>query len=395
MRNKESADMRFVRAFLAAVVVILVIAPAAALAQGPLNLTTPFPSVVADPGATAQFTITVHTDVPERVDLSVVGQPTGWDTILRGGGSTIAAVTTSANPDVPTEIIGQFTAEVAIPEDSGAGANQVVIEARSAALTSRLTLDITIEEVVGGAVTMTSDFPSRSGSADDTFSFDLEVRNGSNQQVTLSFEGEGPAGWRVQARPSADDQATTAVVDAGGISSARVTIDPPADAAAGSYPITVRALGGPEPVEVTLTVEVTGSFGMSIATEDQRLSARTTVGSPTKLNVVVTNDGSAALQNVTLASTPPRNWTITFASPTIAEILPGASQTVEATITAANNAVAGDYVITIRATAPEANDSMEIRTTVETSPIGGLLGIGVLVVVAVGLFFVFQRYGRR
>lgn len=387
--------MRFVRAFLAAVVVILVIVPAAALAQGPLNLTTPFPSVVADPGATAQFTITVHTDVPERVDLSVVGQPTGWDTILRGGGSTIAAVTTSANPDVPTEIIGQFTAEVAIPEDSGAGANQVVIEARSAALTTRLTLDITIEEVVGGAVTMTSDFPSRSGSADDTFSFDLEVRNGSNQQVTLSFEGEGPAGWRVQARPAADDQATTAVVDAGGISSARVTIDPPADAAAGSYPIAVRALGGPEPVEVTLTVEVTGSFGMSITTDDQRLSARTTVGSPTKLNVVVTNEGSAPLQNVTLASTPPRNWTITFVSDTIPEILPGERQQVEATITAANNAVAGDYVITIRANTPEANDSMEIRTTVETSPIGGLLGIGVLVAVAVGLFFVFQRYGRR
>ena len=39
--------------------------------------------------------------------------------------------------------------------------------------------------------------------------------------------------------------------------------------------------------------------------------------------------------------------------------------------------------------------TIEVRTTVETSPIGYVIGIGVLVVVAVGLFFVFQRYGRR
>jgi uncharacterized membrane protein len=57
--------------------------------------------------------------------------------------------------------------------------------------------------------------------------------------------------------------------------------------------------------------------------------------------------------------------------------------------------LAGDYVITIRASSDNANDSIDIRTTVETSPIGYLIGIAVLVAVAIGLFFVFQRYGRR
>jgi uncharacterized membrane protein len=36
-----------------------------------------------------------------------------------------------------------------------------------------------------------------------------------------------------------------------------------------------------------------------------------------------------------------------------------------------------------------------VRTTVETSPIGLVIGIGILIVVAAGLFLVFQRYGRR
>ena len=54
--------------------------------------------------------------------------------------------------------------------------------------------------------------------------------------------------------------------------------------------------------------------------------------------------------------------------------------------------------MTIRATSTDessAADSVDVRTTVDTSPIGLLIGIGILIVVAAGLFFVFQRYGRR
>lgn len=388
--------MRVLRMSLAVALVALAVAPAAALAQGPLEITTPFPSVIADPGATAKFATTVTTDTPQRVDLTVVSEPDGWTTRLRGGGSTIAAVTTVANPDVAGEISAAFSVEVTIPDDVEPGQNQVVVEARSAAgLTQRLTLDVNIEQVAAGSVKLESDFPSQSGSADANFQFDLELRNASNQQVTFNFEVDGPVGWRVQARPSGGEQATTAVIDAGGLSSVSVTIDPPSDAAAGTYPIIVRALGGPAPAEAELTVEITGSYGMTMTTEDNRLSARVTVGSPTTLVVVVANTGTAPLENVTLTSSPPRNWEVNFESETIPSIEPGATVNVPVTIVPAGNAVAGDYVVSMRARTAEANDEIDIRTTVETSPVGGLLGIGVLALVAIGLFFVFQRYGRR
>jgi len=388
--------MRVLRAVLTASMFLLVLVPPAVLAQGPLEITTPYPSVVADPGATAKFTITVATDTPQRVDLTVVQQPEGWDTSLRGGGSTVSAVTTAPDPETPTTISAELSAEVAVPEDAAPGANQVIIEGRSAAGTTiRLTLDISIEPVEPGSITMTSDFPSQSGSADDTFNFPLELRNSTNQQLTLSFEAAGPDGWRVDASPGGDANATTAVVDAGGLSSVEVSVDPPNDEAAGDYPIVVRALGGPEPVEIELGVTITGNYAMSMGTEDQRLSANVTVGSSTTLNIVVANDGSAPLENVALSATPPRNWTITFQTETITAIPPLDSVTVPVTIQPASNSVAGDYVVTLRARSDQANDSIDVRTTVESSPIGGLLGIGVLVLVAGGLFFVFQRYGRR
>ena len=117
--------MRLVRAFMAAALVVMAVAPTAVLAQG-LTMTTNFPAVVADAGATVQFPVTVSTDTPERVDLTIVSQPEGWDTSLRGAGSTVTAVSTAANPEVAVQISGTFTAEVTVPEDVAAGVSEVV-----------------------------------------------------------------------------------------------------------------------------------------------------------------------------------------------------------------------------------------------------------------------------
>jgi uncharacterized membrane protein len=111
----------------------------------------------------------------------------------------------------------------------------------------------------------------------------------------------------------------------------------------------------------------------------------------------VQNTGTAPLTNVAMTATPPRTWEVTFDQETIPVIEAGASVQVVATITPTSNAVAGDYVLTISADATEAgaSDDIDVRTTVETSPVGYLIGIAILILVAVGLFFVFQRYGRR
>ncbi len=68
--------MRVLRASLAAFLLVLGVVPAA-LAQGPLEILTAYPAVVADPGATVTFPSTVLTDTSERVDLSV-DQPARW-----------------------------------------------------------------------------------------------------------------------------------------------------------------------------------------------------------------------------------------------------------------------------------------------------------------------------
>jgi uncharacterized membrane protein len=134
---------------------------------------------------------------------------------------------------------------------------------------------------------------------------------------------------------------------------------------------------------------------MTLDTSDGRLNARVSAGAPAVLNLVIENAGTAPITDLTLSSSPPANWTVTFSPETIEEIAPNSIGTATATITSPSDALAGDFLITIRAASENANDSIEIRTTVETSPLGYLIGIAVLVAVAIGLFVVFQRYGRR
>jgi len=368
---------------------LLIAAAVPAYAQEGLDVTTRYPALTVDPGGTARFPLAITTDTPQRVDLSVAELPAGWQAQVRGGGSTIDAVYTGG--DEPPDA----TLEVEVPEDAAPGSQQVALEARAGLLTHQLVVDLTVQPIEEGAVSLAGEFPSLSGPSDATYQFDLELSNGTNQETTFSLEAQAPPGWRATARPTAEEQAATAVVDAGGSTRIRVTVTPALGVSAGEYPVVVRALGGPAPAETMLAIEITGTPSVALTTADERLNARLPVGGSTVVSLVVTNDGSAPLTELSLTATPPQGWQVTFAPDTITDLPAGQAATIEATLQAADNAIAGDYAVNVRVSSDDANDSIELRTTVETSPLGGVLGLALLGVVVVGLLFVFRRYGRR
>jgi uncharacterized membrane protein len=396
--------MRVLRASLAAFLLVVGLLPATVLAAG-VQMTTPYPSVVADPGSSAKFPVTVTTDTPQRVNLTVASAPQGWDVRLQGGGSTIAAVTTipagqystTASPAPTTGNLAAFQVEVSVPAGATGGAQQVVVAASATdGTTVNLTLDINVQTTSSGDVQLTTNFPTLTGPTSTTFRFTLSLSNNTNQQITFALEHDDPAGWTVTAAPTTEANAESATVDAGGNQQLSVTAKAPSDAAAGSYDITVRATGGPQPVEQKLTVTLTGTYNMTLSTSDQRLNADVTTGGTSTMTFVVTNTGTSDLAGVSFTSTPPNDWKVTFA-PTAVDVPAGGSANVTATIQASDKALAGDYVISVTARTQDnnASDQVSIRATVSTSPLGYLIGIAVIVLVAIGLFFVFQRYGRR
>lgn len=361
-----------------------------ALAQeGELALSTPYPAVAVEPGETHTFPLRIDAPPGTRVDLAVIELPEGWEASLRGGGFHVSGVTVSGEEPPGVEL------EVTVPPGVGEGEHRVVVEASSGAGSATLPVDLRIAEAVGGSVALEAEFPALRGASDGTFAFDLDLANDTPEETTFTLEAAGPPGWVVEARPSGEARAATVTVAGGESAGITVDVDPPDDTTAGTYEVGVRAAGGGRSAEAVLEVEITGNVAMALTTADERLNLAIEAGSPGDVELVVRNDGTAPLTAVELSSTDPSGWETEFEPALIEVVEPGESATAVARITPTSEAVAGDYVVTVSANAEGASDEIELRTTVETSRVWGLIGIGLILVTFAGLGLVFQRYGRR
>ena len=372
----------------AGLLLMTALVPLGALAAT-FDLTTPYPAVTIQPGNTVTFPLDIAVPAPERVGLAVSGAPKGWTANLRGGGNIVNAVfaggTTAATVDL----------SVTVPQDATPGSQTLTVTATADQGTRALPIEVTVLGDTGGAITLTSDFPQLSGAPTSTFSYSLTLANTGTQKQTYTLQGQGPDGWTVSVHPSSNGQALTDTVDGGATDTLSVTAEPPSTVTAGSYPIQVTVASGSQSATTNLEADVTGAPAVTLSTPNQVLNAQVTAGSTGTGSLVVTNTGSTVLQNVAVTASAPTGWTTTFAPTTIDTIQPGSAATVDATLKPSSDALAGDYDVTFTVTAGTATANVDIRTTVQTSPLWGFIGLALIVIVIVGLGWVFRRFGRR
>jgi uncharacterized membrane protein len=384
VRSRRIASLSIVFALVA-----LAIAVPAAQAISGLRLSTPFPGITTGPDSRVSFELSVDANEAGRVNLELSGVPDSWRATLLGGGTVVNAVLLDG--DKPADV----RLDVTVPADAS-GTTRITVVASDNESRVELPLDIRVEVDAGGSVSLTTETDAIRGDADTTFTFNLQVHNDKAEDLTFTTTAQGPVGWDVEATPAGQTNAVSATVNAGSQAGITVTADAPEDVEAGQFQILVTATVGGEQLQKELTVEVTGRYSLELSTDTGVLSARGPSGGATTVTFTVTNTGTAPLTNVALSSTPPQNWEIVFdpadAIPTIAA---GDTENVTARVTPAGGAIAGDYNLSVRATAEEANATTTIRFTVEAGILGAVIG-GVLIIAAfAGLWWVFRRYGRR
>lgn len=361
----------------------------AALAADALSLTTPFPAVSVSPGNRVSFNLSVKTSQTARVDLSLSGVPSSWTATLHGGGFVVSAVQTTGTAAEGVRL------DIDVPADA-TGTTTITVTAKGNGATVSLPLDIKAEANASGEVKVDTDIDSQKGSSATTFTFNLNVLNQKDQDLSYSSAaGATPPGWTVNTSLTGSSQATSATVKAGGTSGVTVTVKAADDTDAGVYPVSIITTVGTEQFTTDLSVEITGSYSITLSTPDLNLAARGPSGSVTEETFTIANTGTAPVTDVTMSATPPANWTVDFDPKTVDSIDAGQSVTVKAKITPSGNAIAGDYNIAFKATAKEASNDADVRFTVETSILGAILGAAVIVAALGGLYWVFRRYGRR
>jgi len=357
-------------------------------AAGEITLTTPFPAIAVAPGSAPSFEISITTQEPGRVALNVGRVPDGWTAVLRGGGFTVDGVESDGSGAT------KVTLNVTVPADAAEGTQRIDVRGTIAGASTTLPVDIRVAPNAAGDVTLTSDIPQLKGASDATFPFSLTLTNDTPEDLPFSVVASGPAGWTVTAQVGSQAQAASVVVKAGSTSTVSVSAKPSEGAAAGSYPIAVDATSGSRSAHADLAVEITGSYKLALTTQDQRLNMSATAGTVSDLTLSLTNTGTADIEGAAMSSTAPTGWKVEFDTPTVT-VPAGQSVQVVAHVTPSSDAIAGDYVTTFKATAPVANASSDVRVTIQTSLLWGVVGIGLIALVLIGLWWTFQRYGRR
>jgi uncharacterized membrane protein len=353
-----------------------------------LTVSTPFPSVAVEPGDQVTFELAVDAPAVAPVALTVDGVPEGWTASFRGGGFEVDSVT--AGPGLEPEL----SLDVTVPTTAAEGDYPMTITATGADGTVALDVAVRVSAQAGGEVTLTPNFPGLRTPAGEEVTFDVELANGTPADLEFELTPSAPAGWSITAELSGQAQASVVQVEAGGTETINVAVTPPFTAEAAQYPVTLQASAPGSTVETEMIVEVTGSYALEMSTADQRLNAEVTVGSSSDFQIILANTGTADLDLVTVGVTPPTGWEVAFDNQEVA-IPAGESIPVTATITPSEEAVAGDYVISFTATHEQADDEMEIRTTVNPSAVWGIVGIAVIALTLAGLAWVFRRFGRR
>jgi uncharacterized repeat protein (TIGR01451 family) len=367
------------------------LAPLATAATGDLSVTTPFPSVVVEPGNTATFKLNLLSQTAGDVKLALQNAPDGWTTRFSGGGLNVESAFVDKNKAVEVDL------DVDVPDTAPDGVTTLRVVATQDADVVTLPVNVRVAAKSGGEVTLTTDTTGLRGPQTNTFTFNLTLKNGTATDETFTFDAQGAdPTWTVSAKPAGESQAVSTVVKAGASTSVTATAQAPAGIAAGTYPFVVTATGGGKTAEQDLTVEITGSFTVDLSTPDQVLSTKGNAGSLTNFTIRVTNNGTAPITNVTPSATAPTGWTVTFDPANVASVDAGANQDFTAKITPTSDAITGDYNVTMTAKATEASsDATTIRFTVETPAYWWIAGILLIVAVFAALYWVFRTYGRR
>src|SRR6476646_1808745 len=323
---------------------VLVSVPTVA-AAGTVSLSTPYPGVAVAPGTKVSFDISVKTDESARVDLSLKGVPADWTASLFGGGFVVDGVQTNGTTAATVRL------DVTVPATATGATQRIEVDARAGGATDTLPLDIRVTPNAAGQVSLTTDFPSLKGPSTTTFTFNLTLHNDTSEDLTFTGVATGPDGWTITTQVSSESQAANALVKAGATTPVTITAKPPAAIDAGQYPISVDVTSGSRTAHQDLGVEITGSYSLTLSTVDERLNANATAGATTDLTLVVTNTGTAPITGVTLSATPPSGWTVEF-DPATVDVAPNTPVNVTAHLTPSSDAIAGDYVATLTATAP-------------------------------------------
>jgi len=383
--------IRKIGTIIAALVIVLTVLPMKNVyAVDNVTLFTPFTGTTAIPGETVSYTVDVINSGSsiQSMSFTLENVPEGWEYKITADGRDIRELSVRGDSEQKINL------DITLPLDANKGDYRFQLVAANSSGKSILPLLVEVTEQGSAATELTSEQANLQGHADTDFNYTVTLRNRTANQQNYALTANVGEGWTVTFK-SGSDSISSIQLDPNSSEDLTVTVTPPENVEAGTYEIPIKAQSGSTSAELTLEAVITGTYDMQLSTPDGNLSADIVAGGERTVQLVVTNTGTAPLAGIELTSSTPPNWEVEFDQKTVGPLEPGDKATVKATVKAPDEAIAGDYVINFKATAPEVSSEATFRISVKTSTLWGIVAILIIAGVVGGLYYIFKKYGRR
>ncbi|MFH0941534.1 MAG: NEW3 domain-containing protein [Chloroflexota bacterium] len=276
-----------------------------------------------------------------------------------------------------------------------AGGLTALLTAAASAQTAELT-----PTSQNGTLEITAEHTRLEGISGGSFEFEVFIKYVGQAARTFDLAAVSPKDWSVSVTPSYPrDKKIKNIRLASGLGETVVvqtstpywlTAEP------GTYDIKLEVSDPDLRASILLEVVITARYDLWVGPADGRLNIRVQAGRDNFYTLTVKNQSTATINNLTFSRSKPSDWTIQFNPEKIDTLAAGEERTVKVNLKPPQNAIAGDYQITLGSTGSEARaSSIDVRVTVETPSLWGWVGVGVIVLVVIGLGFVIMRLGRR
>jgi uncharacterized membrane protein len=234
------------------------------------------------------------------------------------------------------------------------------------------------------------------GPSDAKFEFLIEAESKLDEEAVFDLLAEGPEGWDILFKPRWEDKYISSLrLKSNANQTVAVEVKPPPQTESGEYPIDVYVSSGNAKSSAKLKTILTGTYDLKVGTPTGLLSMDARQGKTVNVAVNVENTGSASNNDIKFLSFKPENWKVEFKPEQIPALKPGESKQVDVSITPYEEALVGDYSVSVNVEGEKATKPVEFRVTVNASTVWGWIGIGIIVAVVLGLTGLFRWLGRR
>jgi len=251
--------------------------------------------------------------------------------------------------------------------------------------------DIALPRTLG----LSSQALGRVASPGDTLRFSFTVSNAGKQPMTVELLVTAPENWTTRTLLAAGNETaeiTNVYLLSGASVSPKLEVTIPSTAN-GSYSLSLTASGETSST-LTFTIDVRFSYALGLETSTLLTSA--TTGGSTTFTAKITNTGKSTVTGVSVSVDAPSGWESSITPVQVNSLEPKGSSTFTIVVKVPGDAVAGDYMITLRGLSDKVkSDSVQVRVTVTAPTSWGLIGVGIAVVMVAALLMIFRRFRRR